>query len=82
MMEQVKRPDLESAIKDYSPCGLTSLEARARLIRHGENNFSKEKLTGWKVFLGQFVNPMSFILILHHFFPFLWVNILMGQLSW
>lgn len=62
-MEQVQRSDLETAVKDYSPYGLTSVQVKSKLHRYGPNNFAKEKVSGWKIFLGQFINPMSFILI-------------------
>lgn len=58
-MEQM---ELKTVIYNYSPQGLTSAQARARLKRYGENRFTKEKVKGWKVFLSQFMNPLSFIL--------------------
>lgn len=62
-MEQVQRSDIEAAVKDYSPYGLSSVQVKSKLHRFGPNNFAKEKVSGLKIFLGQFLNPMSFILI-------------------
>lgn len=61
-MKQIERTELETVIYNYSPQGLTFSQAKARLKRYGENRFTREKIKGWKVFLSQFINPLSFIL--------------------
>lgn len=62
-MQQAKKPDLESVVKDYSPYGLTSVQVKSKLARYGENKFRKEKVSGLNIFFRQFMNPLSFILI-------------------
>lgn len=62
-MEHAINTDLQSVIGDYSPYGLTSSQVRSKLIRYGENKFAAKKINGWKIFFGQFINPLSLILI-------------------
>ncbi|ABX42173.1 cation-translocating P-type ATPase [Lachnoclostridium phytofermentans] len=62
-MSQFKKSFVESAVKNYSPNGLTSDQVKTKLELFGENSFVKEKLTSWKTFCKQFINPLNFILI-------------------
>lgn len=62
-MSQIKKTEVEAAVKNYSPNGLTSTQVKTKLEQFGENSFVKEKLTGWKTFCKQFINPLNFILI-------------------
>lgn len=62
-MEQIKKSDIDSAVENYSPAGLTSAKVKEKLEQFGENTFTKEKSKALKTFCKQFINPLSFILI-------------------
>ncbi|KEJ01282.1 haloacid dehalogenase [Clostridium botulinum A2B7 92] len=62
-MSKINRLLIEAVVKNYSPNGLTSSQVKAKQGEVGENTFVKEKLSGWKTFCKQFINPLSFILI-------------------
>lgn len=75
-MEQLIKSDLEAAVRDYSPYGLTTVQVKAKQAKYGENIFTKSKVNGWKIFLRQFMNPLSFILISATV-----LSVLMGELT-
>jgi len=73
-MGQLQNPETEVA--EYSPNGLTSVQVKTKLTRYGKNKFTKENVNGWKIFFGQFINPLTFILIFSAA-----LSIFMGKLS-
>lgn len=75
-MEQIQKADLEESIRDYSPHGLTSAQAKTKLGKYGANKFAKEKVSGLRIFFRQFVNPLGFILLFAAVLSFL-----MGEYS-
>ena len=63
MLENKNLPDLEQELQTSFNSGLTSDEAKARLLRDGENKLEeKKKKSVFRIFLEQLNNPMIFVL--------------------
>ncbi len=63
MHENKNLPDLEQELQTSFERGLTSEEAKTRLLRDGENKLEeKKKKSVFRIFLEQLNNPMIFVL--------------------
>ena len=63
MLENKNLPDLEQELQTSFERGLTSEEAKKRLLRDGENKLEeKKKKSVFRIFLEQLNNPMIFVL--------------------
>lgn len=62
-MSKINFTAIDEAVRNYSPTGLSSTQAKEKLERLGKNQFDKENLVGWKIFFRQLINPLSFILL-------------------
>jgi len=55
--------------------GLSSQEAAARLLKYSENKIlKKERQSNWNILIGQFLDPIIYILLIATFIAFLFQN--------